>query len=70
MQYQSKLVIACLYDPILVDTPGKSYILDWDRNLAKRNLEKYIYRHKAIDTTFHTFLFPPSEVCVAFAAGI
>ncbi|KAF9478142.1 hypothetical protein BDN70DRAFT_880289 [Pholiota conissans] len=62
VKFERNIVAACLYDPILVDLPGpKSYILDWGHAEANRNLEKYIVNHKAIETDFHTFIFPTSE---------
>lgn len=61
--YNRKATVACLYDPILVDVPGRSYLLEWGRPKANQNQERYISASKARDAVFHTFLYPTSEVC-------
>lgn len=63
MQIPMGATIACVYDPIFVDTvtKRKSYILDWGRRKTNQNMENYISGHKGVDTIFHTFTFPVKE---------
>jgi len=63
MQIPMGATIACVYDPIFVDTVTrkKSYILDWGRQKTNENMERYISGHKEVDMVFHTFTFPVKE---------
>jgi len=54
--------VACLYDPIFIETRKQSYILDWGHRDINENMRKYIMGHKDIDPVFHTFTFPLKEV--------
>ncbi|KAF8969476.1 hypothetical protein BDZ97DRAFT_246874 [Flammula alnicola] len=62
-----KMTVVFLYDPILVEYRGKSYILDWGRRQTNQNIERYISttvraaEPTPMDSAFHTFLFPTSE---------
>lgn len=64
LQITMGATIACVYDPIFVDTvTGKqSYILDWGRQKTNQNIERYVSGHKGDDAVFHTFTFPVKEV--------
>jgi len=64
MQIPMGATIACVYDPIFVDTISrrKSYVLDWGRRKTNQNMERYISGHKGVDMVFHTFTFPVKEV--------
>jgi len=66
MQIPMGATIACVYDPIFVDTRRKSYVLDWGRRKTNQNMEKYISGHKGVDMVFHTFTFPVKEVGSSF----
>ena len=70
MQIPMGATIACVYDPIFVDslTRKKSYILDWGRQKTNQNMERYISGHKGVDTVFHTFTFPVKEVGPSFVS--
>lgn len=61
-QYGKNATVAFLLDPIVVDKPGKSYLLEWGRPRANRNIEQYMSSAKLADPTFHTFFCPLNKV--------
>ena len=63
--YGKKATVAFLLDPTIVDIPGKSYLLEWGRPKANKNLEQYMSATKAADSTFHTFFYPLTKVSCA-----
>jgi hypothetical protein len=53
---------AFVYDPIFLETPSQTLLLDWGGDLANKNMAKYITLARDKNPVFHTFVFPVQKV--------
>jgi len=53
--------MAFLYDPIFLESPSASYIIDWGRKMINQKMEMHL--NQGVNPVFHTFVFPKKKDC-------
>jgi hypothetical protein len=53
---------AFVYDPIFLEGPSKTLIVDWGSKLVNENTGRYIFKNGEKSSVFHTFVFPVHKV--------
>jgi hypothetical protein len=55
--------LAFLYDPILLESPESTYVVQWSEVKASRKTRAYITTAKEKHAELHTFMYTPRKVC-------
>jgi hypothetical protein len=58
--------LAFVYDPILLEGPSTSCVIEWGREERNLGAVKYITRDAKTKPVFHTFFYPVKKVCFPF----
>jgi hypothetical protein len=58
--------LAFLYDPILLESPEATYVVEWGEAKASRKSRAYITTAKEKHAELHTFMYAPRKVCHPF----
>lgn len=53
-----------MYDPILLESPEATYIVEWCEVNAGQKSRTYITTAKEKHADLHTFMYTPRKVCV------
>ena len=54
--------LAFLYDPILLESPEATYVVEWSGAKATQKTRAYIMTAKEKHTELHTFMYAPRKV--------
>jgi hypothetical protein len=52
-----------LYDPILLESPEATYVVEWSEAKASQKSKAYITTAKEKHAELHTFIYAPRKVC-------
>jgi len=55
--------LAFIYDPIILEGPSTTCLIDWGRKSRNMGALKYITRGRTVNPVFHTFFFPVKMDC-------
>ena len=55
--------LAFLYDPILLESPEATYVVEWSEAKASQKSRAYITTAKEKHADLHTFMYAPRKVC-------
>jgi hypothetical protein len=55
--------LAFLYDPILLESPEATYVVEWSEVKASQKSRAYITTAKEKHAELHTFMYAPRKVC-------
>jgi hypothetical protein len=55
--------LAFLYDPILLESPEATYVVEWSEAKAIQKSKVYITTAKEKHAELHTFMYAPRKVC-------
>ncbi len=55
--------LAFLYDPILLESPEATYVVEWSEAKASRKSRAYITTAQEKHAELHTFMYAPRKVC-------
>lgn len=58
--------LAFLYDPILLESPEATYVVEWSEAKASQKSRAYIRTAKEKHAELHTFMYAPRKVCRPF----
>lgn len=58
--------LAFLYDPILLESPEATYVVEWCEVDAGQKSRTYITTAKEKHADLHTFMYTPRKVCHPF----
>jgi hypothetical protein len=56
------LGLAFLYDPVLLEAPESTYVVEWCDVKASQNSKAYITAAREKHTELHTFVYAPRKV--------
>lgn len=54
--------LAFVYDPISLEAPTASFLIDWGRKRVNKRIGKLITHGRPANPVFHTFLYPVTKV--------
>lgn len=57
--------LAFVYDPIFIESPTATYLIDWRNKKMNREVAKYIaYSSGTAPSVLHMFVYPVKKVCL------
>lgn len=62
--------LAFLYDPILLESPEATYVVQWSEVKASRKARAYITTAMEKHAELHTFMYTPRKVCQSLLDGL
>ena len=61
--------LAFLYDPVLLESPDTTYVIEWSEATSARTTKTYITEAREKHVEMHTFMYTPRKVRTCYESG-